>query len=167
MLQKIRHLSNEYISIRRSKIHSKGAFAKKDIPKGTYIIQYVGELITKAESNRRADSVVSKAKKDVTKGAVYIFELNKRYDIDGNVWWNPARFINHSCNPNAETVNDKGAIWIYALKDIKKGEEVTYNYGYSIDEYEDHPCRCGAKNCIGYILRKEDWPKLQRLQRKH
>ena len=163
MLSKLKKLHNEYITIRRSGIHNKGGFAKKDIPKGTCIIEYSGEKITKAESNRRGDSVLHKAKDDTTKGAVYIFELNKRYDIDGNVWWNPARFINHSCNPNCEPINNKGKIWILAIKNIKKGEEITYNYGYSIDEYHEHPCRCGAPNCIGYILRKEDWKKLRKI----
>lgn len=153
---------SKWAKVKKSGIHNKGMFAKKNIPKGTYVIEYVGEKTTKKESDRRADIVLEKSKADVTKGAVYIFELNKRYDIDGNVKWNTARWINHSCNPNCEAVNDEGHIWIETKKDIRKGEEITYNYGYNLDNFEEHPCKCGSKNCVGYIVEENLWPKLKK-----
>ena len=151
MINKNKSIS-EYVVVRNSKIHNKGVFAKKDIPKGTRVIEYVGEKITKAEAQKRAEKQLEKSKNHTADGGVYIFELNKKYDIDGKVSWNPAQFINHSCNPNAEAEIERGHIWIIAIKDIKKGDEISYNYGYDFDEYKDHPCKCGSKNCVGYIV---------------
>lgn len=151
---------NEYCAVKRSKIHGNGVFAIADIPKGARVIQYVGEKISKRESDRRGEKQLSKA--DKTTGAVYIFTLNKRYDIDGNVKWNPARFINHSCDPNCEAINEDNEIWIHSIKEIKKGQELSYNYGYDIDEWKDHPCRCGSEKCVGYIAAEDQWPKLRR-----
>ncbi|RME55377.1 SET domain-containing protein-lysine N-methyltransferase [Candidatus Woesearchaeota archaeon] len=148
------------IIIKKSSIHNKGVFASRDIAKGTKVIEYVGEKITKKEAEKRALKKLNKHKKNPDQGAVYIFELNSRYDIDGDVPYNDAKYINHSCNPNCETQIINNRIWIVAIKDIKKGEEITYNYGYDLDSYKDHPCKCGSKNCIGYILAEEHWPKL-------
>lgn len=144
--------TSKYIKVRKSSIHNNGVFAAKDIPKGTMVIEYVGDKITKAESDRRYELQVEKVKKDKTNGTVYIFELNKRHDVDGSVSWNTAKYINHSCDPNCEVEMIKGHIWILALRDIKKGEEISYDYGYDWDNYDDHKCMCGAKNCVGYIV---------------
>lgn len=154
-------VKNPYILSRESNIHGQGVFAKKNIPKGTRIIEYVGERITKAEAERRALIPLNQHKTDQTLGAVYLFELNKRYDIDGNVPYNTARHINHSCDPNAETEIIRGKIWIIALRDIQKGEEITYNYSYGYDGYDEHRCQCRTSRCVGYILAEEDWPKLK------
>lgn len=159
----VRKTTSPYIKIVESGIHSYGVEAKKDIPNDTQIIEYVGERLTKKQSEKRSDEILDSHKNDSSKGAVYIFEINSRYDIDGNVKWNTARLINHSCNPNCEAVKDKGRIWIYSIRDIQKGEELTYNYGYDIDSYEEHPCRCGSKNCVGYIAEVDQWPKLKRM----
>ncbi len=156
---------NEYCEARPSRIHNMGLFARKDIPEGAKVIEYVGEKITKKESNRRGLELEEKAKKSGG-GAVYIFELNKRHDIDGSVDYNYARFANHSCDPNCETDCIRGRIWITALREIKKGEEITYDYGYDLCHFLDHPCRCGAGNCPGYIVRQDQWPKLARILRK-
>lgn len=153
---------NSYVTVKKSKIHSTGVFAKKDISEGTRIIEYIGERITKAEAEKRAQLPLERAKENKECGAVYIFELNKRYDIDGNVPYNIARLINHSCGPNCETQLIRGHIWIISIQDIKKGEELSYNYGYSFDDYEEHKCRCNAKNCMGYILDEEHWHKLKK-----
>ncbi len=146
-------IDNEWVRVRVSRIHGRGVFAKVDIPSGTRIIEYVGEKITKSESDRRAEKVLEKAKAKGT-GAVYIFQLNKRYDIDGNVSWNPARYINHACETNCESDVIRGHIWIIATKEIKKGEELFYDYGYNLDNWEEHKCLCGKKSCIGYIVAK-------------
>jgi uncharacterized protein len=154
----------EYIEVRSSGIHHKGVFAAKFIPKGTRIIEYIGEKLTKAQSEKRADLHLEQNQREPEKnGAVYIFELSKKYDIDGNVPNNTAKYINHSCDPNAEPDIIRGKIWIIALKDIEKGEEITYDYGYDLDSWEDHPCKCGSKNCLGYIVGEDHREKLRKI----
>lgn len=164
---RIKRMSSPYIVVRGSAIHGRGVFARRRIPAGTRIIEYIGEKISKAESERRAEVILNYSKKDRARGAVYIFTLNKRYDIDGNVSYNTARFINHSCHPNCEAELVHGHIWIVALKDIEKGEELSYNYGYDMEAYEEHPCRCGSHNCVGYIVAEEHWPKLKARHLQH
>ena len=152
--------------ISKSSLHGKGVFARTDIPKDTKVIEYVGERITKKEAERRAESQLNSSNGKKSKGQVYIFEINKRYDIDGNIPQNRARRINHSCTPNCVSYIEKGKIWIYSLKKIREGDELTYDYGFALDTYEEHPCACGSKKCLGYIVRKEDRPKLKRLLEK-
>ena len=94
---------------------------------------------------------------------MYVFELNKRYDLDGNVPENTARFINHSCDPNCEPDVIKNRIWLLSTRKIKKGEELSYNYGFDLECYEEHECRCGSKKCVGYITAEENWRKLKKL----
>lgn len=152
---------SKWCEIRPSGIHGRGLFAKRRIPQGTPVIEYVGEKIDKEESDRRGWARIAYAKK-TGDAAVYIFTLNDDFDIDGNVPWNAARLINHSCDPNCEAYIDDDAIWIGALRDIEKGEELFYNYGFDLESWEEHPCRCGAKRCIGYIAGKEYWRELKR-----
>ena len=148
--------------IRRSDIHHRGIFARRDIPPDTPIIEYIGEHISKAESQRRAERLLAKSQK--TGGAaVYIFELNKRTDIDGGMSWNPARLINHSCSPNCEAYIMRGRVWIHSLRNVAKGEELTYNYGFDLEHWTEHPCLCGSENCVGFIADKKHWPKLRRI----
>lgn len=165
-MSKIECSKSEFIEENNSGIHNRGVFAKKFIPKGTKIIQYVGEKISKEESEKRADNVLNDSKKHKEKGAVYIFELNEKFDLDGNVFYNTARFINHSCLPNCESENIDGEIWILSTKDIKKGEELLYNYGYDIDNFHEHPCFCGADDCVGYIADETQWDKLKKTIKK-
>ncbi len=148
--------------VRNSKIHGRGVFASKDIKRGEKIIEYVGKKITKKESEKIAKETLERSLSNSGLGAVYIFNLDRKYDLDGNVPNNPAKYINHSCNPNAESEQDsKDRIWISALRDIKKGEELTYNYGYGFEEYEDHPCKCGSPNCQGYVLAEKHWKRIK------
>jgi SET domain-containing protein len=151
--------------IRRSGIHGRGVFARRDIKKGEKIIEYVGDKLTKAESDKRASMRIAQSKKSGG-GAVYIFVLNSRWDIDGNVSWNPARLINHSCDPNCQAYEVRGHIWIYARRAIKAGEELSYNYGFDLEHWEEHPCRCGAKQCVGHIVDRKHWSSLAKLKRK-
>jgi uncharacterized protein len=158
------NISHPFVQIKVAKCHGKGAFAGAFIPKGTKIIQYVGEKITSGEGERRIQASEDLGRKNGDHGAFYIFELNKRYDIDGSVDWNTAGILNHSCSPNCESETIRGKIWISAKRNIEIGEEFTYDYGFGFDKEETFgvPCKCGSDNCIGYILDKKEWPKLNK-----
>ena len=146
--------------VRRSSIHSQGVFALRDIPPGTRILEYTGEKIGKRESERRANERLARAK--VTgEAAVYIFNLNKRQDLDGSMKSNIARLLNHSCDPNCEAIQSRGRIWMTAMRDIRKGEELTFNYGFDLENWSEHPCRCGTDRCIGFIAGEEYWGELK------
>lgn len=151
------------IIVKKSKIHGKGVFATKNLKKGTKIIEYIGEKIPKEEGDRRAAVSLKNSKKDPNAGATYIFELNKKYDIDGNVSKNKARFINHSCSPNCKIEIIKDHIWIISKRNIKKGEELNYNYSYSVEDCLEHLCKCGSKNCVGYIVDPSEKKKLLKI----
>jgi SET domain-containing protein len=143
---------NEWMELRRSPIHGLGAFARRDIPKGTRIIEYVGEKISNAEADRRYDD--EKMKTHHT----FLFILNTKQCIDAAYEGNEARFINHSCDPNAEAFIPRGRIWIEAIKTIPKGAEIAYDYGfeddakYTLDDYRRYACHCGAAKCRGTIV---------------
>ena len=154
-------INNPYIKIKRSRIHGDGIYAKVDIAEDTDIIQYVGEKISKEESELRAEKVMQKAQKTGS-GAVYIFSLDDEYDIDGNVSWNPARLINHACETNCEAQSVDDEIWIVATRDIKKGEELHYDYGYDLANWREHPCLCGFASCIGVIVDQKLRKRLMR-----
>tara|TARA_Y100000591_G_C21691060_1_gene623146 strand:- start:374 stop:871 length:498 start_codon:yes stop_codon:yes gene_type:complete len=154
--------------VKKSRIHNSGVFATSNIKKGVKIIQYIGEKITRSEGDRRSEKRIKKYLNSKKTGSVYIFELNKKYDIDGSPAYNKARYINHSCSPNCEVDIIKGEIWISSIKNIKKGDELSYDYGYEFDtdDYKDHVCRCGSKNCIGYIISSDDWTKYKKHKKK-
>ena len=148
-------VENKYLVFKKSKIHNMGGYAKCDIRKGTRIIEYIGQAITK-----------KKAAKELQDGNGYVFTINKFFDIDGSVRWNPARYINHGCDANAESDVIEDRVWILATRTIRKGEEVLYNYNYDLVDAFDNPCRCGAENCVGYIVDNDYWPKLRRMIKK-
>ena len=132
---------------RKSNIHRHGLSAATNIKKGQKIIQYKGKKVTlyKVETDPKYDNDKE----------IYLFNLNKRYDLDGDFKFNTARLINHSCNPNCEVLEDNKKLWIFAMRDIKKNEELTYDYGFSFDkDYKQYVCKCGAKDCVGYIVRE-------------
>ena len=148
-------------NVKKSKVHGTGVFATKNIKKNVTIIEYIGEKILKSEGNIRSAKRIIQYLGSNETGSVYIFELNKKYDIDGSVLYNKARYINHSCDPNCEVDIINNKIWISSIKKIKSGQELTYDYGYVFDkeDYKDHICKCDSKKCIGYIISSDDWPK--------
>ncbi|RYD18580.1 MAG: SET domain-containing protein [Verrucomicrobiaceae bacterium] len=157
---------SKYCEVRGSEIHGRGVYATTFIPKETKVIEYVGELIDKTTSEKRGVSQHEHARQ-TGDAAVYIFTLSRKYDLDGNVPWNTARLINHSCAPNCEAWMDGRKIFIHSLTDINPGDELTFDYGFDVDCYEDHPCRCGKKECIGYIVSRSQWDDLaKRLETK-
>ncbi len=142
-----------------SNIDNRGLFASKNIRKGTKIIYYTGKIITKkqTENNPKFDN----------DKAIYLFNLNNRYDLDGDFTYNTARLINHSCDPNCEVEGKGLKLWISSIKDINKNEELTYDYGFSFDEnYKDFPCKCGSKNCCGYIVREGSRWRIKKKKKK-
>lgn len=150
--------------VRNSKVHGKGVFARKDIPKGTKIIEYVGNIVSSKEGLRIYEEQLKKSK-ETGVGAVYIFQLNRKQDIDGDVPWNPAKYINHSCNPNCKYKIINNHIWIFSIRDIKKGEELNYDYNYDLDNYQDHLCKCNSKDCLGFIIGKRYRKKFKKLMK--
>lgn len=145
------NLETEWVVFRPSGIHGMGGFARKPIPSGTRMLEYVGERISKAESLKRCEA-----------NNPYIFTLDEEWDLDGDVKWNPARFLNHCCEPNCDAEQDEGRIWIVSRRDIAEGEEITFNYGYDLEDYKEYPCNCGAANCVGYMVAEEFFPSIRK-----
>tara|TARA_B100002019_G_C21108168_1_gene517014 strand:+ start:65 stop:544 length:480 start_codon:yes stop_codon:yes gene_type:complete len=140
---------------KKSGINNWGLFSGKSYGKGDRIIEYKGKKYThkQVEEDERFDN--SKA--------IYLFTLNKKTVLDGDIKSNIAKFINHSCNPNCEVDIIKGKIWILAARDIKKGEELSYDYAFSFDkDFKQFPCKCGSKNCCGYIVRDDQRWRINR-----
>jgi SET domain-containing protein len=149
MSSKIRRTNNRWAYASPSGIHGQGLFARVAIPAGTDIVEYDGPRVPTNEGKRMAEE-----------GNVYVFQVNRREFIDGSVSWNLARHANHSCESNAQSVGVDGGIWLRARRPIAKGEEITYDYGYS---FRDDPssCRCKAPTCAGIIVASRHRGKLK------
>jgi SET domain-containing protein len=142
--------------VRPSPIQGLGGFATRRIPKGARVVEYLGERITDEQADERYDDV------KMDRHHTFLFSLGDGTSIDAASGGNEARFINHSCAPNCEAVNDEGRIFIEAMRDIQPGEELFYDYAYERadggDEEDDeeasrlYTCRCGAPTCRGTIL---------------
>jgi SET domain-containing protein len=138
--------------VRQSKIHGRGVFAARRIRKGTRIIEYVGERVTHAEADRRYED------RPADDNHTFLFMGEARPVSDAGVDGNAARFINHSCDPNCETVTEKRRIYIEAIKTIQPGVELSYDYqiqrepGDPPEVDEIFACRCGATDCRGTML---------------
>ena len=124
---------NDWVELRQSPIHGLGGFARRDIAKGERIIEYTGEKIDNRESLKREIKYL----KD---GHIWCFKLNRLYVRDGAVGGNVSRFINHACKPNCYTQVVGQTIWVRAARNIREGEELTYDY--STDGEKTIPCRC-------------------------
>lgn len=139
--------------VTRSPIHGTGVFATSKIPKGTLIIEYKGERISDDEAAERYDD------DSMEVHHTFLFAIDDETVVDAGVGGNDARFINHSCQPNCETfIDDDERIFIEAIRDIKRGEELTYDYQLDREGTPDkswdkkYACRCGAKKCRGTML---------------
>ena len=148
--------SSRRIQVRRSGVHGKGVFALQDIAEGETIIEYVGEVITWDEAQDRHPHDPSDP------NHTFYFHVNEDRVIDALYGGNSSRWINHSCDPNCEADEDNDRIFIKALRNIKAGEELNYDYGLIIDEpytkklKAEYPCWCGAKTCRGTLLAPKD-----------
>ena len=145
----------EMLVVRRSRVHGRGVFARRRIRKGTRIIEYLGERVSHREADRRYEY------KSPNDSHTFLFIVDRRTVVDAGVNGNQARFINHSCDPNCESVIDQRRIFIEALRTIRPGEELAYDYRIGRDR-SDPPdvdeifaCRCGAEHCRGSML----WPR--------
>jgi SET domain-containing protein len=161
------------VARRRSKIHGNGVFATAPIRKGERIIQYTGPLITHEEADEQYHG-------DVATGHTFLFTLNKHWVIDANRGNHLAKWINTSCAPNAVAYvhserkkkpdPKKDTVWIEALRAIKPGEEITYDYGfdfevpYTVKLLRAWACKCGSPKCRKTMLKGR---KAREVMRKH
>jgi len=135
--------------IRSSDIHAAGCFTLEDIRKGTRVLEYTGERITKTEGDDRYDG----------RPFTYLFGIGDgEVVIDGH---GMAMFVNHSCDPNCETNEEDGRVYIESIRDIAAGEELTYDYCL-YDGQGDEPCSCGSKNCRGSMYSPEELRRKRR-----
>jgi SET domain-containing protein len=121
------------IERKRSRLHGHGVFAGESINKNKRIIDYAGELINNRQSEKREDRYLAK-------GCIWVFRVNRNWSRDAAVDGNIARFINHSCTPNCYIDVVDQTIWVRAAKNIRKGQELTYDYNTEGDKVI--PCRC-------------------------
>lgn len=152
-------MSRRFVA-RRSPIHGNGVFATAPIKKGEEIIEYKGTLMTHGE----ADVMYGDGGET---GHTFLFTLNDDYLIDANRKGNTARWINHSCDPNCQALvlededgnPRKDKVVIEAIRNIKPGEELTYDYGITLDVPHTArlkkvwKCLCGSPKCIGTLLK--------------
>lgn len=140
--------------VRRSRVHGRGVFALRRIRKGTRVIEYLGDRLSHRQADRRYEH------KPISDNHTFLFIVDRSVVIDGGVNGNDARFINHSCDPNCESLIDDRRVFIEAIRTIQPGEELTYDYQIGRDR-NDPPdidaifaCQCGAGECRGSML----WP---------
>lgn len=142
------------IVVRNSGIHGKGVYAVKRIPKGTRIIEYKGKRMSSEAADRKYG--------DDEGPHTFLFLLDDGTVIDANRGGNSARWINHSCNPNCEPVEEGGRMFIDARRDIKLGEELTYDYQLFVEERYTptlkhlYACACNSRKCRGNFLAEKD-----------
>ncbi len=153
------------IAQRRSPIHGNGVFATAALKKGERVVEYRGRRLSMED----ADDIYADT---LDSGHTFLFTLNDEYVIDANFGGNIARWINHSCSPNCEPLlledekdrREKDRVVIETLRAIKPGEELTYDYGITLEVPHTKrlkkiwACRCGSKNCTGTMLKDKKKP---------
>jgi len=144
--------------VRASPLHGLGVFALRSIAAGTRVIEYLGERISHEEADRRYEG------KSASDNHTFLFIADDATVIDAGVDGNEARFVNHACDPNCESVIEEARVFIDAVRAIAPGEELTYDY--QIQRERDDPpdidavfaCHCGAHGCRGTMM----WPPRRR-----
>lgn len=141
------------LAVRDSGVHGRGVYATKAIAKGTRIIEYTGKQISWEAANR------AKPRDPANPHHTFYFSLeNERDVIDAGTGGNESRWINHSCEPNCEVNEEKGRIFIYALRNLRPGEELFYDYALQLDERrtrkleKEFACHCNSATCRGTML---------------
>ena len=153
MSERTKPQNRDFIRVGRSRIEGNGVFAKRKIPIGTRIVEYLGRRIPVGTllAERTDDQPIR----------TYSFRVNETTMIDGTVGGNDARFINHSCEPNCEAYVFDDRVYIYAMRDVIRGEELTFDYklGPAIKkgtrkqyDTEQFACHCGSPHCRGTML---------------
>ena len=156
---------NPYVEVRDSGIHGRGVYASRRIRKGTRIIEYVGDRISHDEADARYDA---KAEDD---GHTFLFVVDDDICIDAGIGGNAARFINHKCDANCETIIENRRVYIDALRTIQPGEELGYDYQLTWESTDDpeelklYRCLCGAANCRGTMLDRVSLDEKRRRER--
>jgi len=153
-MTEVKEAATPPILVRDSSVHGRGVFATRRIEKGERIIEYLGERVSHEEADRRYEL------KEDNDSHTFLFIVDSKTVIDAGVDGNEARFFNHSCNPNCESVVEKRRVYIEAIRAIEPGEEMTYDYQIYKEEGDPEnidevfACRCGFANCRGTML----WP---------
>jgi hypothetical protein len=141
-----------FFTVRRSPVHGLGAFAARKIRKGTRVAEYLGERISSEEGSRRYDDDASDSPH------VLLFAIDEHTVLDAAVGGSDAQYVNHCCEPNCETEIIDGRAFIIALRTIREGEEITYDYHLDYEGEQTgeirrkFACRCGAPTCRGTML---------------
>ncbi len=163
--KKAAHPLNKWIVVRRSKVHGNGCFARRFIPKGTRVMEYLGERISHKEADKRYEGA------DVNDNHTFLFIADRKTVIDATKGGNESRWVNHHCDGNCESETEKGRVFVDAIKDIQKGEELGYDYQIGRDKNdppnvdEIYACRCGSPKCRGTMLWPAKRPKLSKRKR--
>ncbi len=145
-------LSGRRIQVRKSGVHGKGVYALREVPAGSVLIEYIGEIIDWKEALRRHPHDPSDP------NHTFYFHIDEQHVIDANVGGNASRWINHACEPNCEADETDGRVFIKALSDLSPGEELFYDYGLVIDERltpklkAQYACCCGSPVCRRTML---------------
>lgn len=146
------------IQVRKSGVHGKGVFALQPIAKGEVVIEYIGDIITWKEALRRHPHDPNDPHH------TFYFHIDDRHVIDGKRNGNSSRWINHACRGNCETEVIEGRVFVKALRHLKPGEELFYDYGLVIDGRQtaklkkQYQCLCGHRKCRGTMLAPKSHP---------
>jgi uncharacterized protein len=145
--------------VRHSRVHGIGVFAARRIRKGTTVVEYLGDRVSHAQADARYED------KDPNDNHTFLFTVDAKTVIDAGVNGNEARYINHGCDPNCESITVNKRVFIVAIRTIQPGEELSYDYQIQRDS-DDAPnvdavyaCRCGALSCRGSMLEAAKKPR--------